>query len=226
MHLPRKLGALLLGTTTACVPAVVHGPRVDPGPSVGISAAVTTSPPRDYSNPYSLGPFGVDVGYGLSGDGWSPALRVGAQLNLLPPRFDPDAYVQLPSKMLLGMDGGIGIVGATIGEPTSRMPYAQLGAVGADRAGFYVMQGYLREDPERHPATALIGDDAWVTTIAYQRARDPVVWRLFATGVFGRPLGAVCSGGLGDCRRFRRPQAFFLGGAWELQTRRLPRRDR
>jgi len=217
-----KVAALLLLGAAACVPAVAHGPRVEPGFSFGASASVLARAKHQtsYANPFVLGPLGLDLGYGWSGTETTPGVRLGAEMlfPLLP--FDPDVYVQLPSKMLLGAQGGIGIA-ATEFPIAGLMPYAQYGVVGSNRTGFYATQGYLHQGRAERIGFSLPAahDDAWVSTVAYQWERGLPVWRVFATGVFGRRFSDNCGDVGVSCRSLPRPWSLMLGGAFEIDIR-------
>jgi hypothetical protein len=189
------LGPLALAALTGCLPfpAVAHGPRVQPGSAVGMSFSVPVADhPRPSKAPYLFGPLGVDYAYGWVGDANVPALQLGGEINLLPPRLDPDLYAQLPRRWLLGLDGGVGLAATTTFDGGAWMPYAQLGDLDRNGSGFYVTAGYIW--PGGKPSTDMwmVPGQAVLSTLGYQRQLGTNVWRWFVTGMVRRPNPAYC----------------------------------
>ena len=200
------LVAALLMFTGACVPAVAHGPRIEPGWSVGASASYTDGPSYDdYTDGpdrFLYGPIGANVGYAWSsGQPDRAAYRLG--LHVPVPLFmiaQPDVYVQLPRTMVGGLDAGVGVSGWLIDPLNVHMPYVQLGRISDAGTGWYTTQGWFRNDQNRDIQERHVRESqAWVPTIAYQWGHPRHTLHAFATGVFGtRALrcmgtsGAVC----------------------------------
>jgi hypothetical protein len=132
----------LLPMGAACAPMIPHGPDVNPGLSVGGSAALGGGPTYengDDPGPFYLGALGVNVAYGWRPQNGSlPAIRVAAQA----PAHDgigADVYVQVPPDWLGRIAGGVGMLAEV---PTGRrMPYAQLGILDDRGYGLNVVTG-------------------------------------------------------------------------------------
>ena len=147
----------------------------------------------------------MNVAYGWADGDDGAALRLGTAIMLIPARFDPDVYVQVPRRALLGLDGGVGVAATTLLGP-SVLPYAQLGSI-HDATGFYVTGGYLHQSiASDSTATRLVlRDDGWLATLAYQHAHGTRVSHYFVTGVFGRPFAHRCADAIYDCSALKRP---------------------
>lgn len=137
--------ALLFGQ--ACIPAVMHGPRIDRGFTTGLAASYTAGPRKTrYDNggmAYAYGPVGVNAGYGWtseSTDGLGVLLGLHVPVPLVV-AAQPDVYVQLPKRAVLGLDAGVGVILVPINE--TMMPYAQLGALRANGSGVYATYGFF-----------------------------------------------------------------------------------
>jgi len=162
---------LVLVLAGACVPVVTHGPRVEPGFSLGVSAGVDAHAFAPQNDPLFLpvnwswpvqygwrapGDTGVAVLVGVNVPG--PAV-IGTPLLVL---SEGDVFVQLPSRPG-AMQRGVGVLGSAYHV----MPYVQLGRERSGAKGWYTTQGvvWLREIPQ--------GDDfgrepgvAWMPALA------------------------------------------------------------
>jgi hypothetical protein len=216
-----------LALASACIPTVAHGPRVAPGFAGGMSLSTNRSSTYEgATSPFVVGPFGINVGYGWAHGDSGAALRLGAAMLPIPPRFDPDIYVQVPRRALLGLDGGIGVAATTI-LSASVLTYAQLGSI-HNATGLYVTGGYLHQSiPTDTIATPVrLRDDAWLATLAYQLPRGQHVSHYFITGIVGQRFPRRCSDAFYDCSTLRRPWSVMVGTTMELQANRLPQRRR
>ena len=185
-----------LALCAACVPAVTHGPRVQAGFSGGVTASLTGGPRYPSGDggpePFLRGPVGVNAGYGWRSDrGLWPAVRAGVHVPVpFAGALQPDLYLQLPSRLIGGLDagGGVSWVAGEMGRIS--MPYAQLGHIGDDGTGWYTTQGFYRNVRNvSQPVRPVYRSDAWVPTIAYQWTTGRrTTSHLFLTGLFGRTL--------------------------------------
>jgi hypothetical protein len=160
--------------------------------------------------------------FGWRDSSFDAGLRLGAGFNL-PGEFDFDAYVQFPRRLLLGLDGGVG-VSALVPSPaaTSPMPYVDLGRIRDDR-GPYVIVAYVHEPVDTNRivgAGAIRRDDGLATTLAYQLSDGRVRARPFATLVFGHRFIKECMGRFSDCSSLAAPRALFVGLSVERSIHR------
>lgn len=173
--------------------------------------------------PFALPPLSAGLAFGLRDTSLDAGLRFGAGLDS-PFELELDAYVQLPSRLLLGLDGGVG-VGALIPSlaATLPMPYAELGRIRGDR-GPYAIVGYIHQRADTNRVFgpgAIRRDDGFATTLAYQLSDGGVIRaRPFATLVFGHRYIKECMGRFSDCSSLAAPRALFVG----LSVERLLRR--
>ena len=178
----------------ACAPAVTHGPRVEPGPSLVMTGGVPRPLCEEWSECHGgvTPTFGAGVRYGrVPRDAGAPAWMAGFTV----PVFDPvavelDGFVQAPSPGTWVGGGGV------LASVRHLMPYAQVGRMPAGGGdGWYLSAGYahLFRDP-----TVDIGLDDDVG--GGEMARPPrywspgagarvnlrgVRWTVFANGSFG-----------------------------------------
>lgn len=205
-----------------CMPALIHAPRIEPGPTIGVTASYTAGP--EYENGdggpsrFAYGPVGVNFGYGwtstrIEGLGASIGAHVPIPLVAL---VQPDVYVQLPKRALFGLDGGVGLTSARIDR--SVIPYAKLGILAANSTGAYGTYGLIRarNDPDRnHP---VLREEGRIGSLALQWRRGKVTSRIFATGQFGRRFWR-CSISSNDACRSEKRWAIAAGTALELRRR-------
>jgi hypothetical protein len=195
-------GTLLLVVANGCIPAVMHAPRIDPGLTHGYVASYTAGPRKTRGDmggiAYAYGPVGVNFGYGWKSE---KTEGLGMRLGLhVPVPFvvaaQPDLYVQLPTRLLMGLDGGVGVTLVPINE--TAMPYAQLGALSDDGSGFFATYGFLiGPDPSSaNPSGPHPGAD--VPGIAYQAVNGRTTTRFFVTAAIARERR--CAAGI-DCSR-------------------------
>jgi hypothetical protein len=149
-----------------------------------------------------------------------PAVRVGNEFMVPTVSLVPDIYVQFPKLWSRSLDAGVGATALVgLGLPSSQLIYFQAGAKSDSGRGFYVTQGFVREDLDRQPFSGneRLRDDGWLASIAYQWRRRRVDWQVFLAGVRGRPFRQDCSTNpFVDCRGFRRPYAAFVGMTLEV----------
>lgn len=183
--------ACLLAAGTGCLPAIAHGPRVEPGASVGVTAAYASGPkvPSDiFSTPFLLGTVGLNIGHGWVPErADAPAARVGFHVPVpVLLAMQGDAYVQAPARWLGPLDGGVGLNTFLVMPTRVLTPYVQLGRVGARGSGWYTTQGLLiiRDPGGGYPHD--VSHLAWMPAVAYQATSGRTTTHLFATGVFGR----------------------------------------
>ena len=207
---------------SGCVPAVTHAPRIEPGLSLGTSLSVAFVPQYENSHtPFGVGPDGVDIGAGFTTGTGGAGILFSGELGLV--RFDPDVYVQVPRRYLFDLDGGLGFAATFSSPPHGQMPYVQLGKLGSEGDGPYVMLGYLRQSDlgESH---YVLRANGWTATLAYQghdthgRLDTRFRWRAFVTGILGRPFRPGC--GLDpDCTLAPKPWAVLVGWSFDRNTR-------
>ena len=75
----------------ACMPAVMHSPRIEPGPAIGLTASYTAGPEYDNGDDgpsrFAYGPVGVNLGYGWTSsriDGLGAGVGVHVPVPLIP----------------------------------------------------------------------------------------------------------------------------------------------
>ncbi|MFL5382273.1 MAG: hypothetical protein ACJ8GN_07135 [Longimicrobiaceae bacterium] len=233
----RRFAFAALPALFACAPAVTHGPRVEPGPSLVMTGGVPRPLCDEWSDCHGgvTPTFGAGVRYGrVPRDAGAPAWMAG----LTVPVFDPaavelDGFVQAPSPGAWVWGGG------ALASVRHLMPYAEVGRMPAGGGdGWYLSAGYahLFRDP-----TADIGPDE---TDSESMARPPrfwspgagarvnfrgVRWTVFANGSFGSYLKRTLVFGPGapespppppDTVRTRVPiRTLMLGIAWEVPFR-------
>jgi len=187
----------------ACIPVVMHSPRVDAGFTAGVAASYTAGPRRTRGDwggiPYAYGPVGMHAGYG-----WTSAdiEGLGARLGIhVPVPFvlaaQPDLYIQFPRRMVLGLDAGIGMTSIPAGAVV--MPYAQVGALGHSGSGFYATYGFLIGPDPSDANYSGRGAGADVPGIAFQKVNGRTTTRAFVVAIIGRDRR--CPDGDPDCVR-------------------------
>src|SRR5215475_14905658 len=103
--------AVLVASLTCaigCVPSVTHSPRVEPGPAMDVAVEfggiVDTMPGWP---PFVFPPSSDGLAYGWRDTSLDMGLRIGAGVSVFI-AFEADVYLQLPRRLLLGLDGGVG----------------------------------------------------------------------------------------------------------------------
>jgi hypothetical protein len=205
----------------ACMPAVMHAPRIEPGPAIGLAASYTAGPQYengDDPSRFAYGPFGVNVGYGWTSDRTEGlGANIGAYVPVpLVALIQPDVYVQLPKSALRGLDGGLGLTSVRIGR--SVVPYAQLGILSPSGTGVYATYGLLRarNDPDRNHL--VLREEGQFAGFTFQWSQGKTTSRIFATGQFGRRFWR-CSFSSNDACRSEKRWAVATGTAVELRRR-------
>ena len=200
----------------------MHGPRVDGGLTTGLAASYTAGPRRTRGDegdaPYAFGPVGLNVGYGWSSDEIAGfGARVGVHVPVpLVVAAQPDFYLQLPRRAVLGLDAGVGITG--IPANSTVMPYAQLGALGASGSGFYATYGFMiGPDPLTVNGSGRAGKGADVPGIAFQKVNGRTTTHAFVMAIIARDR--ECPVGTSDCVR-RDDWAVASGMALEFRHRK------
>jgi len=198
----------------------MHSPRIDAGMTAGAAASLTAGPRRTRGDEggvaYAYGPVGFNVGYGWTSD---PSGGFGARLGLHVPvplvvAAQPDFYVQLPRRAVLGLDAGVGT--AWVPAMTIVMPYAQLGALDAGGSGFSATYGFMVA-PDRSSSDWNYGGGADVPGIAFQRVNGRTTTSAFVMAIIARDRR--CPVGISDCVR-RDNWAVASGMAIELRRRK------
>ncbi len=220
-----KLTAAAIGLIAgqACMPAVLHGPRVEPGLSYGIAASHTagpTYPNGDLPSKFAYGPVGVNLGYGWisrSDDGLG--LRLGLHLPVpLVIGAQADTYLQLPKRALFGLDGGVGFVLSPVMSEV--MPYGQIGVLGASGSGVYATYGIVGRFGE--PESVIRRDRANLAGVALQKVNGKTTTRVFAFLQYGRRVFRCSRVGDEVCKR-ESLAALATGMAIEYRRRRNSR---
>lgn len=184
----RRLAALaLLPVAAACMPAVAHGPRVEPGLQGGVTASLPFGPrygTGDWGDqPFLFGPAGVNLGYGWgSGRPEKPAVYLGTHVPVPAfPAVQADLYVQAPPRALGAFDGGLGVNASAFHVA----PYLQLGLLGEGGSGLYTVQSvdFLLQRNETY-SNDLYGR-LWVGTLAYELRGRKTSTHLFASLGYG-----------------------------------------
>jgi hypothetical protein len=219
-----NVAAIALALTCGCVPAVTHAPRVEPGPSMELSAGVAGIPATRGTPGYSgfvPSPATIGGAYGWRNDSLDVGLRVGGGVNFIF-ALDLDAYLQLPRRALLGLDGGIG-VGAVIPSiaSTAPMPYLELGLVRSGRGPFAVV-GYVHQsiDTSKVEGPEIRHDDGLSATVACQFSDGRTRVRPYASALVGHRYPMQCMGKFSDCSAYARPFTMFIGLSLERVLRR------
>lgn len=214
----RALGAglaLAFSLAGACAPIVTHGPGVEPGFSLGATAAADVRAFGGNDDPVY---FPINASWLLQ-YGWRAPSDTGAAVlvgvNLpgvaalglpLLQLTEGDLYVQLPSR-----PGAMQRGGGVLASAYHVMPYVQLGREARDGRGWYTTQGiaWVREIPQ--------GDDygrdaalAWMPAVAAYDGRRHVTVTGYVQGGLGlrRELRCVQQG----CEPSRLPFWALVGG--------------
>ncbi|HET7232015.1 MAG TPA: hypothetical protein VFJ16_18560 [Longimicrobium sp.] len=190
-----RLRLCLLLPLAACAPVVTHGPRVEPGAEL----VVTAGAPRPFCgdrtnvecNAGLIPTWGAGLRYGItSRDPAGPALLAGLSVPVVDPvATEIDAYAQGPSPGAWAWGGG------ALWSPRHLMPYAQVGRMPAGGGpGWYVTMAYahLYRDPsEAFDQTDDGGDEMvrppryWAPGAAVRARRGGSHYILYAQGAFG-----------------------------------------
>jgi hypothetical protein len=186
--------------------------------SMGLGGTVDTT--RGWP-PFAIPPVTLGGAFGWRDTSLDAGVRFGAETSLF--EFEFDAYVQLPRRLLLGLDGGVGVEALVPAiAATVPMPYAELGRIRGDR-GPYAIVGYVhqRADTNRiFGPGAIRRDDGLATTLAYQLSDGRVRARPFATLMLGHRYIKQCMGKFSDCSTLAAPRALFVGLSVERSLRR------
>jgi hypothetical protein len=185
------------------MPAVMHSPRIDGGLTTGVAASLTAGPRRTRGDmggaPYAYGPVGLNLGYGWTSDrseGFGARLGIHVPVPLVV-AAQPDFYVQLPRRAVLGLDAGVGMTG--IPANTTAMPYAQLGALDAGGSGFYATYGFIFGPDPSDVNYSGHGKGADVPGIAFQRVNGRTTTSAFVMAIIARDRR--CPDGFSGCVR-------------------------
>lgn len=165
---------------------------------------------------YAYGPVGMNVGYGwTSDDGEGLGARLGLHVPVpLVVAAQPDFYVQLPRRAVLGLDAGVGM--AWVPALTLVTPYAQLGALDASGSGFYATYGFVFA-PDRTNTDPNYGAGADVPGIAFERVNGRTTTSAFVVAMIARDRR--CPEGFSGCVR-RDNWAVASGMAIEFRRRK------
>ena len=185
--------------------------------SIGLGGTGDTMPGWP---PFAIPPATLGGAFGWRDSSLDSGLRFGAALAY--PGFDLDAYLQFPRRLLLGLDGAVG-VSALVPSPaaTAPMPYAELGRIRGDR-GPYAIVAYIHQPLDTNRIFgpgAIRRDDGLATTLAYQWSDSVGRVRPFATLVFGHRFIKECMGKFSDCSSLAAPHALFVGLSVERPIR-------
>ena len=203
------------------MPAVMHSPRIEGGFTAGAAASLTVGPRRTRGDeggvPYAFGPVGFNVGYGWTSD---PSGGFGARLGLHVPvplvvAAQPDFYVQLPRRAVLGLDAGVGV--ALVPVASTVLPYAQLGALDAGGSGFYATYGFMMGPDPTTVNYAGSGKGADVPGVAFQKVNGRTTTSAFVMAIIARDRR--CPVGVSDCVK-RDNWAVASGMAVEFRRRK------
>ena len=201
---------------------MLHGPRIEGGLTTGVAVSYTAGPKRtrgDWGDiAYAYGPVGLNAGYGWTSERIEGlGVRLGVNVPLLVPLTQPDLYVQLPRRALLGMDGGVGVT--SIPGIGVVMPYAQLGALSAGGSGIYATYGFIAGSDASGEVFSGERSAAAVPGIAFQKVNGRTTTHAFAIAIFARDRR--CPDGVTNCER-RDNWAVATGMAVEIRRRKRP----
>ena len=172
--------------------------------------------------PFGFPPASAGGAFGWRDTSLNAGVRFGAGLSL-PGEFDIDAYAQIPSRLLFGLDGGVGVSALVPSiAATAPTPYAELGRIRDDR-GPYAIVAYIHQPADTNRvfgAGAIRRDDGVAATLAYQFSDGRLRGRPFATFVFGHRFIKECMGKFSDCSSLATPRALFVGLSVERSIRR------
>lgn len=213
---------LTLLLTQACIPAVLHSPRIDGGLTAGVAASYTSGPKRTRADwgdiAYAYGPLGLNAGYGWTSDRIEGlGVRLGVNVPLLVALTQPDLYVQLPRRVLIGLDGGVGVT--LVPGNGIVMPYAQLGALRAGGSGIYATYGFISGSDASDVVLSGESGAAAVPGIAFQKVNGRTTTRAFVIAIIARDRR--CSEGVTDCAR-RDNWSVATGMEVEIRRRKRP----
>lgn len=173
---------LVAGSSTACFPAITHGPRIDPGLTLGATVSTTGGPTYTEGDDGGIhlrqGQIGLHAGYG-----WEPATpsRPGFFAGVAIPVFFPaaqvDLFVQAPPAWSGRFAAGVGVNADAEREDL----HVQFGRISDAGNGWFLMQGIDRRRPGTFYSTSTVS----VTGAALQftsRAARTYVFAQYATG--------------------------------------------
>jgi hypothetical protein len=215
---------LALLAATGCAPVVMHGPRVEPGGTAGLTGGWRAGLCEEGCTAGLVPPIGAYINYGLAPygpDGLAYQFSTLIPLGLFIPASHVDFYVQAPARRDLVYGGGLSISFGHV------MPYAQIGNTRTDGRGWYTTQGVVLAAYRPEPDVYLEGgrDSVfegvdivyWSPGLAYGFGWGSV----YVSGAFGRERTAEYDPRLD---RFvttgSRPVLALLGGV-SLRTRPL-----
>jgi hypothetical protein len=203
------------------MPAAMHSPRIDGGLTTGLAASYTAGPRRTRGDEggiaYAYGPVGLNLGYGWTSDrseGFGARLGIHVPVPLVV-AAQPDFYVQLPRRAVLGLDAGVGM--ALVPVNATVMPYAQLGALDASGSGFYATYGFMIGPDPSNVNSSGRGRGADVPGIAFQKVNGRTTTSAFVMAIIARDRR--CPDGISGCVR-RDDWAVASGMAMEFRHRK------
>lgn len=186
----RALLPLALACAAACAPTVAHGPRVQPGTSVFVTAGVGVSPCDSMTCDLQLLPqASLGLRTGRTAGETRPGFSLGASLAVNLISSELDLYAQAPTG-LTPLDAGAGVLLSA----AHVMPYVQLGRMRENGAGFYTTQGFvlmstrptdyriLDMDSQDQPAE--MRPRYWAPSLAYRTGGEHGM-HLYVSGAFG-----------------------------------------
>lgn len=188
-YAPRAiLSLLMLAGAPACAPMVAHGPRVEPGTALvvtaggGLPACDSTACELDLLPQAALG-----LRTGRTASETRPGFSVGANLSINLFSSELDLYAQAPTGFTT-LDAGAGVLLSA----AHTMPYVQVGGMGEDGSGFYTTQGFVWMSTRPEGYEFFGADDSaddvrpryWAPTVAYRTAGRRGL-HLYVSGAFG-----------------------------------------
>lgn len=174
----------------ACAPIVTHGPRVQGGTHVVVTAGAGLSPCDTVTCDLELLPqaaLGIRTGRAATATRPGFAMGVNASINLISSELD--LYAQAPAGFT-PLDAGAGVLLSA----AHVMPYVQAGRTRENGSGFYTTQGFVwmarRQtdyaflDPGRQGAPDELAPRYWAPSVAYRTGGRRGV-HLYVSGALG-----------------------------------------
>jgi hypothetical protein len=216
--------AVVLLAQSACFPAMLHGPRVEPGLSGTVNISQVAGPTHTEGDYGGLHLRNASVGLGV-GYGWRaatahrPSFFAGAYVPVVFPFAQLDLFAQAPEAWTGPTSGGLG-VNAAIDHVA---PYLQWGVVSAAGFGWSTTQGLN----VRYGGGEENGKVSWTPGVAAHLGVGRHRVHLFAMGAFGQ-MRRICVDAnfrQGGCAG-ERSHAVLGGVAFEFRLRRATDRPR
>ncbi len=181
--------------STACFPAITHGPRIDPGPTIGATVSATGGPTYTEGDAGGIhlrqGQIGLHAGYGWEpASPRHPAFFASVAVPVLFPAVQVDLFVQAPPAWTGRFAAGVGVNADFEREDL----YVQFGRISDAGNGWFLMQGIDRRQPSSFYSASTVS----VTGAALQFTRRTLRTYVFAQYAAGRTPGACAS--LPSCR--------------------------